>query len=556
MEAKKINKQREKGQGLIEVLVALGIFFIFVVGTLSLAFRYLDTMNKAIDLKEVEVIVEESLEAVQSIAYDSWGLLVDDVYGLDSSGGSWQFQANPDLIRNKYTRSVNIAPVNRDEDCNIVGFGEIGYYYSQTQDMFLEDEMRAVGADIYCKDDCEPNDTDAFLDNIANYDVIVMEDPHLNQGGTYNDTQKQTIIENYVSAGGNIFLTEHIRIDMLNAEFTSNGDNPATVIAADPYFAFNISETITFAQKPSLNDLGAQNFVELMRYNNDEIAMASWTFGNGLVYFISDIDTQYLGGTIEQVITDGILALSSSGSGILQEDPDTKLVTVAIDWEILGSAQSRSFSKYFTRWKGPTTCMVIEVFNYAIHSNQNIHLNNSTGTITGDINAGGSVNQGSISINGTVTEQSVKRVPTVNFSSYEAIADYTEYGNKTFEEGETYNGIWYVDGNVTIESDVTINGTIIAMGNINLSDTQNVIIIPTSPYPALVADGNIIGGNTLNSVINRLIYAVGNINMDYNTSLTVIGSIITNGNVELQDGINITITYDPDLEENPPPYFE
>lgn len=118
----KVNKNKrcgEKGQNLIEALLALAVFFIFISGSLILIFRHFDTFEKAEDLAKVQTIVGQSFEAVQGISYNSWSNLADGTYGLNSSSGSWQFQASPDLIDNKYTRTVTVAPVRRDLNCAI-----------------------------------------------------------------------------------------------------------------------------------------------------------------------------------------------------------------------------------------------------------------------------------------------------------------------------------------------------------------------------------------------------------------------------------------------------
>lgn len=112
--------KKPDGQNLLEVLVALAIFLYFLSGAAILAFRHLNTINKANDLSDVGSIGEESLEAIQSIAYNNWPALADGSYGLTSAGGSWQLQVSPDSVNGKYSRTVIISPVKRDIDCNIV----------------------------------------------------------------------------------------------------------------------------------------------------------------------------------------------------------------------------------------------------------------------------------------------------------------------------------------------------------------------------------------------------------------------------------------------------
>lgn len=115
--------KKPDGQNLLEALVALAMFLYFLSGTAILAFRHLNTINKTNDLSAVGLIGEESLEAIQSIVYNDWPVLVAGSYGLTSTSGSWQLQISPDTVSSKYLRTVNISPVRRDIDCNIVSSG-------------------------------------------------------------------------------------------------------------------------------------------------------------------------------------------------------------------------------------------------------------------------------------------------------------------------------------------------------------------------------------------------------------------------------------------------
>lgn len=114
-----------QGQNLIEVLFALALFLVFIVGSLSLTFKYLVTTQRVQELSQVKAIAIESFEAVQSISYNSWDSFADGIYGLNADNSSWQFQTEPNLINNIYTRSIIISPVQRDGDCDIVESGGI-----------------------------------------------------------------------------------------------------------------------------------------------------------------------------------------------------------------------------------------------------------------------------------------------------------------------------------------------------------------------------------------------------------------------------------------------
>lgn len=197
-----------------------------------------------------------------------------------------------------------------------------------------------------------------------------------------------------------------------------------------------------------------------------------------------------------------------------------------------------------------------ETFSYAQHAGGNINFKNSEGTINGDISAGGQVkNEDNMTINDTITEGSSVVTPSVDFDSYLTIADNVVNGNKTFEEGQTYSGIWYVDGKAIIEDDVTINGSIIATGNIKMQNSEGITISPDSGYPALVSGNKIKGKELEDSTINGLIYAVDNINLNQNEDNAFNGTLIASGKILMKNGENFTVTYDSDIQSNPPPYF-
>jgi hypothetical protein len=351
---------QKKGISLIEALVALGLLILFFAGSSVLTFRHIDNSNRVIDYEEVRTIAEQSMEAIQSVAYEDWLQMVDGTYGLSDAGATWAFQSNPDVI-DDFTRTVTVAPVERDEDCNIV-----------------------------------------------------------------------------------------------------------------------------------------------------------------------------------------------DGGGVV--DDDTRFVTVSVAWVAASGAQLREFSQYFTNWKNPTGC-INPVFYFAIHGNSDVNMNNSSGVINGDVNSGSSINQGSVVINGTVTDNSPITIPSVDFNAYQAEADHIISGNHRFGAG-TYNGIYYVNGNATIDSAATFNGTIIATGNIRFVNSSSIAINPTSPYPALVAMGNIEGNNSASVAINGVTFALGNIVLSNSASVAIYGSLIAGGNFEIKNSAALSVTYDQDIAQDPPPYFD
>lgn len=183
----------------------------------------------------------------------------------------------------------------------------------------------------------------------------------------------------------------------------------------------------------------------------------------------------------------------------------------------------------------------IDAFNYALYVGGDIHSQNTENFI----------------VTGQQLE-GAENLPTVNFMYYSTNANHLISGDHTFNSG-TYDGIWYIDGNVTVNSNVTINGTIIATGNVDMKNQANIIINPVSPYPALVANGSFQFQNATNLTINGVVYVgadfEGNFLVQQAANITITGTVIVAGNFNLQNSADITITYNPAIAQNPPPGF-
>lgn len=111
------------GQYLIEVVIALSIFSFFVVGAMFAIGRYANSSLRSMEYADASQIVKESFAAVRSVGYNNWTDLASGAYGLTSASGAWQLQASPDVTKNKYTRTVTISSVQRDNNCVIVSNG-------------------------------------------------------------------------------------------------------------------------------------------------------------------------------------------------------------------------------------------------------------------------------------------------------------------------------------------------------------------------------------------------------------------------------------------------
>lgn len=110
-----IERNKNKGQSVVEIIVALAIFFILVSGVLVLFFQTLDNTRQSIEISQAQNLAQEGLEATRGIANNNWDSLVDGSYDVESSSGYWQF-TNPrsQLLLDKYYRQIEILPVSRN----------------------------------------------------------------------------------------------------------------------------------------------------------------------------------------------------------------------------------------------------------------------------------------------------------------------------------------------------------------------------------------------------------------------------------------------------------
>lgn len=102
---------KTSGFSLIEVLLTVAIFSMFVValvGVLSLGEESSSLGGKR---SQAVFLSEEGLEAVRNIRDENFTNLVDGSYGLVKIGNQWDLSPLPD-VKDIFTRSINISTVD------------------------------------------------------------------------------------------------------------------------------------------------------------------------------------------------------------------------------------------------------------------------------------------------------------------------------------------------------------------------------------------------------------------------------------------------------------
>src|SRR3989339_798667 len=112
------------GFSIIEVMLAVSLFVIFVSGMATVALRGMDNNRTAQEQVIANQFASEGLEAVRSIRNQDYSYLVKSAGTgvVRSGGGVWAFSGANNVFE-KYTRVLSVAAVNRDGNGDVVASG-------------------------------------------------------------------------------------------------------------------------------------------------------------------------------------------------------------------------------------------------------------------------------------------------------------------------------------------------------------------------------------------------------------------------------------------------
>lgn len=106
-----------KGQSLIELIIAIGIFLIAIVGLVFLVLDSYISGRLASEITVANFLAEEGLEATRAIRDNAWNDLVPGNSGLVISGNNWVFQGTSEDINDQLrggTRTIEVEDVSFD----------------------------------------------------------------------------------------------------------------------------------------------------------------------------------------------------------------------------------------------------------------------------------------------------------------------------------------------------------------------------------------------------------------------------------------------------------
>ncbi|MFA6354853.1 MAG: hypothetical protein WCW65_00275 [Candidatus Paceibacterota bacterium] len=102
------------GFSLVEILVSISIFLIFVVTTSAVIQKVSIESRNSANRERASILAEEGLEAARNIRDANFINLSDGTYGLSTTGNVWSLSGSSD-ITNIFTRVLNISTINENQ---------------------------------------------------------------------------------------------------------------------------------------------------------------------------------------------------------------------------------------------------------------------------------------------------------------------------------------------------------------------------------------------------------------------------------------------------------
>ncbi len=114
------------GFGLIETIVAMGLFLVFAVAGVSTILHSYSINRLSDEETKAKLYTQEAIEAVKSIKNENWGSITPSAgsYGLQSTNGYWELIGSQDSFDDgTFTRRVFIEEARRNAAGDIVETG-------------------------------------------------------------------------------------------------------------------------------------------------------------------------------------------------------------------------------------------------------------------------------------------------------------------------------------------------------------------------------------------------------------------------------------------------
>jgi hypothetical protein len=125
---KKTDILQIKGQGILEVIIAMAIFSLIVASMATMVLGGLSTLTQGGQQTEAEALAQEGIEAVRAVRNGDWDSLNCTTCVASVSGGEWILSSASSETIGIYSRTINISDVYRDGSNDIAESGTLDGY--------------------------------------------------------------------------------------------------------------------------------------------------------------------------------------------------------------------------------------------------------------------------------------------------------------------------------------------------------------------------------------------------------------------------------------------
>ena len=299
--------RRSRGQSLIEVLVALGVF---VVGIATIGFLVLDaniSSRQGVERTQAILLAKEGLEAARSIRDADFDNLTAGTHGIAIAGNTWTFFGTSDS-QDQFTRVVTITDIDVDTK----------QVQSQVTWQFTEARQNSVTLTDYLTDWNQTHGNAGELSVDVSAAEIGGGNRELQKIKIQNISGSDITIDKITVWWTNSQLIEEIKIDGTrvwkhNSEGSPNGKQPSGT-------ELDIEDFVVSTGAGQLN-------IDKFRFNG---SMSGVTF---IIKFImGDLSTNYVlvePGVVSVPQADGLLVDTSAVA--IDPGDNTKVINITIE---------------------------------------------------------------------------------------------------------------------------------------------------------------------------------------------------------------------------------
>ena len=481
-----------RGFSLVELLVAISIFLVFVIVVTDVVRNVSTEMRNSANRERAMILAEEAFEASRNIRDENFANLIDGTYGFSTSSNQWNFSGTSD-ITDIFTRVLNISTISPEVkklDVTISWADQISSMNSLTSSTYLTNWRAILNRDagLTVNKSVINHGGSKVASDFAPYQVgtttIDLGVANLIPEGTY--TISETTDPDYTQtfsgdcdSGGSINLIA----STTNTCVITNEEKPSKLIVN--------KSVINHGQTKISSDFS------ILVDSNPVISGALNTFNSGL-HIVSEIpDAEYTATFGGNCNSSGQVTLTPGTTKTCSIVNEEKPASIVVNKVVINHGGSKIASDFAPYQVGATTITLGATTTFDSGNYTVSEATSSTHTVSfsGDCDSSGSITLvGGLTKYCTITNEQILVIPTVTTTS--PIGSITRTtasggGNVTSDGGANVTArgvVWDTSANPTIAlSTKTSDGT----GTGSFSSSLTSLICNTLYYVRAYATNSV-----------------------------------------------------------------